>query len=63
MIKRKISTSIYVVSFILTAGIFFLGLLLGLVVEDNRVDFINDRERAQSLDYNSLQLQYQFINR
>ncbi len=62
MIKRRISKEIYIISFIITAGIFALGLLLGLFVENQRVGMINEKERIQALELRSLQLQYQFIN-
>jgi len=62
MVKRKISKGKYFFAFLITLTIFFLGLLLGLVIESKRIQFIELQDQKQKLDFHSLQLQYQFIN-
>lgn len=62
MVKRKISKEKYVIAFFVTLGIFALGLLLGLVIESQRVEYIQFKDKIQTLDFTSLQLQYQFID-
>ena len=62
MVVRKISKEKYIIAFLITMGIFALGLLLGLVIESQRVEYVQFKDRAQSLDFTSLQLQYQFID-
>jgi hypothetical protein len=58
---RKIRGKYLLAAFI-TALIFMLGMLLGLVIEDKRVSFIQEQSREQKLDFVSLQLQYQLIS-
>lgn len=63
MVKiRAISTEKYIIAAIITVGIFLLGLLLGLVIEGKRVAYIEDVGKEQNLEYNSLQLQYAFMD-
>jgi len=62
MVKRKVSKERYFFAFLITAGIFALGLLLGLVIEGKRIDLVVFRDQEQKLDFQSLQLQYQFVD-
>lgn len=63
MVKiRTISTEKYIVAAIITIGIFLFGLLLGLVIEGKRVSYIESISKQQNLEYNSLQLQYAFMD-
>ena len=57
-----LSKSKYILAFFITAGIFVMGLLLGLVIEAKRVDFLTFYYQDQRLDIQSLQLQYQFAD-
>ena len=59
---RKISKDKYVIAFILTLGIFLLGMLFGFVIEGKRINFAQNEARLQKIDFSSLQLQYQYIN-
>jgi len=59
---RKISKDKYIIATFLTLGIFFLGLLLGFVIEAKRVSYIRMLSQEQELDFTSLQLQYQYID-
>ena len=61
-LMRKISKEKYLVAALITFGVFLLGLLLGLVVEGKRVTYIEGLDREQRLGYESLQLQYAFID-
>ena len=62
MVERKTSKSKYLVAAIITATVFVLGLLLGLLIEGQRVSYIDDVSKEQNLDFNSLQLQYAYID-
>ncbi len=62
VVERKISRGRYLLAFLITAGIFALGLLLGLVIEGKRIDLITFKDQEQKLDFQSLQLQYQFVD-
>lgn len=59
---RKLSKEIYFVAALITSGIFLLGLLLGLVIEGKRTDYIESVSKKQNLDFSSLQVQYAFID-
>jgi len=59
---RQISKEKYLIAGVITMGIFFLGLMLGLVIEGKRVEYIQSSERIQSLDYESLQIQYAYVD-
>ena len=59
---RKISKEIYIVAALITSGVFLLGLLLGLVIEGKRTDYIESVSKKQNLDFSSLQVQYAFID-
>lgn len=64
MVKsRDYNKTRYVVAGVITFVIFILGVLLGLVVENLRVDYITQREYRQRIDYESLQLQYMYMSR
>ena len=63
MVKiRRVSTDKYVVAAIITIGIFLFGLLLGLYIESKRATYIETIGKEQNLNYNSLQLQYAFMD-
>ena len=59
---REYSRKRYLLTFVLTSFIFVFGLMLGLVMEGTRTSYLEDLSTQQSLDYSSLQLQYEFIN-
>ena len=62
MVKRSISQQRYIVAGVITALIFALGLLLGLVIDYERVQAVEERYFEQELDYRSLQLQFSFLD-
>lgn len=59
---REFSKKRYLLTLILTSFIFVFGLMLGLVIEGTRTSYLEDQSTQQTLDYNSLQLQYEFID-
>jgi len=62
VVTRKISRNKYLFAFLITLIVFSLGLLLGLVIENKRVKYIELQDETQKQDINSLQLQYQIID-
>ncbi len=58
---RKITTKIYIFSFIVTILIFSLGLTIGLVIEKERLQVIDKLNIEQEVDLKSLQLQQTYI--
>jgi hypothetical protein len=62
IVKRKISKNRYFLAFLITLVVFTLGLLLGLVVESKRIQLIELKDQQQRMDFDSLQLQYQFVD-
>ncbi len=59
--KREIKGK-YLLAAVITGLIFLLGMLLGLIVEGKRVDYVQSQAEQQKLDFVSLQLQYQLIS-
>src|SRR3989338_1876937 len=59
---REVSKGVYLIAFLITLGIFLLGMFLGLVVDAKRVNYIDRVKEEQVQDFNSLQLQYQFLD-
>jgi hypothetical protein len=62
MVRRSFSLGKYFFAFIVASVVFGLGLLLGLLIEGERVDFILSQDQEQRLDLQSIQLQYQFAD-
>lgn len=61
MKRQRTSKEKYAIAAILTLGIFLLGLLLGLVIEGKRFIYIQNSAKDQKLDFESLQLQYAYM--
>ncbi|MFC2154570.1 hypothetical protein ACFLRC_03700 [Candidatus Altiarchaeota archaeon] len=59
---RKINKNIFLVAGFITTIIFVLGLLLGMVIEGYRISYIEGKDREQRINFESLQLQYQYLN-
>ncbi len=59
---RELNRKRYFIAALLTLFVFVLGLLLGLVIEGKRVQYIESVNRIEKLDYSSLQLQYAYID-
>ncbi len=62
MEKRRITKEKYIVAGIITIGVFILGLLLGLVIEGQRTNYLNEMIKEHQVNYNSVQLQYIYID-
>jgi hypothetical protein len=60
---RHISASKYVVAFVITLIIFLLGTAIGFFVEEKRVNYIQNTAEQQRHEFESLQLQYEYINK
>lgn len=60
---REISASKYVIAFIITLIIFLLGTAIGFFVEEKRINYIQNAAERQQHEFESLQLQYQYINK
>ncbi len=61
MVKRHISKDKYVVAGIITLVIFCMGIFLGMVVENKRVDLLETVYRQEAVHFQSSQIQYDFI--
>ncbi|MBA3064388.1 hypothetical protein FP803_03035, partial [Candidatus Woesearchaeota archaeon] len=59
---RELNKKRYFIAALLTLFVFVLGLMLGLVIEGKRVQYIESMNRIEKLDYSSLQLQYAYID-
>ncbi len=62
MVREQFRKRRYVLAGILTLMVFLLGLMLGLVIEGKRLQYYQNINQEQRLDYASLQLQYEYIN-
>jgi hypothetical protein len=61
-IIRKISKERYIVAGIITLLIFTLGLSFGLIIDYERVKYVDRENSLQKVNYDSLQLQYLYLS-
>lgn len=61
-VQRQISTRRFVIAGVITFLIFALGMLLGMVMDYERVQYTENQYFQQELNYRSLQLQFSFLN-
>lgn len=54
-------TRLYVAAFAITTIIFILGILLGMVVEERRLSYVENKYQQDKINYESLQLQYLYL--
>ncbi len=59
--ERKISYKRHLIAFLFTAGVFTIGLLLGLLLTKERTNYLEDIADKEKLGYESLQLQYIYL--
>jgi len=59
---RKTNTARFFTAFAVTCFIFLLGLMLGLYVESQRIHYLSEVEKADQLNYDSLQLEYLYLS-
>lgn len=62
MVKRSISKQRYLTAAVITVLIFALGVLLGMVMDYERVRYLENQYQKHELDYRSLQLQFSFLD-
>jgi len=62
MVERKISIEHYLKVGFLTILVFSLGVSLGLIIDNERVDWLRSEARQQEVMYQGLQLQYMYIS-
>ncbi len=61
-VQRSFSKQRYMIAGLITILIFALGLLLGMVVDYERVQSLEEKYYENELDYRSLQLQFSFLD-
>lgn len=59
---RKINKRLYLVAAGITAVIFLFGLSVGIVIESERVDYVEGNKEKERVDYESLQVQYLYLS-
>lgn len=62
VVIRQISKRRYLAAALISLSLFLLGLFLGIYLSGTRVGYIEELSTKQKLDYDSLQLQYNFID-
>lgn len=62
MVDRQIHGRKHIAAFFITLGIFVIGILIGLRISDVRVDVLDEENRQQRADLESLQLQYLYLD-
>lgn len=61
VVKREISFKRYIIAAIITFLIFSLGIMLGLIMDYERLSYLEKTSKVEDLNYKSLQLQYLYI--
>ena len=62
MVDRKISKGKFGVALLITLMIFTIGILIGLLIEEKRLDYVQSISNKQNIEYNSLQTQYLYVS-
>lgn len=62
VVERKHSTYKYIIAGLLTLLVFGLGITLGMILDNERVQWLEEREDQRDLDYESLQFQYHYLS-
>lgn len=60
--RKSANKSRYLIALVITLLVFFLGVSLTLLVTNYRADVLTNTNRLQKLDYDSLQLQYLYLD-
>lgn len=63
MVVRSVNVKRHLTALIITALIFFVGLLIGLNLTNERIKVSENFARLQKADYDSLQLQYLYLQK
>ncbi len=61
MVKRSVNVKRHITAFVITVLIFAIGLLIGLNLTNERIKVSEDFARQQKADYDSLQLQFLYL--
>ena len=59
---RKITAEIYIIAAVITLAIFSLGILSGVVIEGKRLAYIESKDSAEKINFESLQVQYLYLS-
>lgn len=62
MVKRDVSKKNLIIAVILTILLFSMGIMIGLLVSEKRIESLEQTAQDQRLNYESLQLQFLMIN-
>ena len=61
MVKRSVNVTRHLTAFVITVLIFVIGLLIGLNLTNERIEVSENFARQQKADYDSLQLQFLYL--
>ncbi len=61
MKKREVSSKKYILSAMIVSLIFILGITLGLIIENKRVEYLMNFYEEEKNDFESLQVQYMYL--
>lgn len=59
---RRINKRFYLLAGVITTVIFLLGVSLGILIEGERVDYVEGKRSDERVDYESLQVQYLYLS-
>jgi len=59
---RKLSPKLYLSAGVITVVIFVMGVLAGLVIEGERVEYLQRQDEVQNVNFESIQLQYTYLS-
>ncbi len=62
MVREKINRSRYILALFITALVFVSGVFLTFLLNNERADFISQESRVQNLNFDSLQMQYLYMD-
>ncbi len=60
--RKKINVQRHVVALILTLAFFVIGILIGGLLTNERLRYLQDKSAEQSIDFESLQTQYLYVS-
>ena len=61
VVKRAISTDKYIIAGVFTLLLFVLGVALGVLLDNQRLQWLEHTNKQQELDFKSLQFQYLYL--
>lgn len=62
MVREQINRFRYILALFITALVFVSGVFLTFLLNNERADFMSQESRAQNLDFDSLQMQYLYLD-